>query len=60
MTNKITATRATNYAYIVRTTSEGSSYSMQIVISEYQAGTCPQPLTPLDIALLNELGIKKS
>jgi hypothetical protein len=55
----ITATREGIYATIVKTTEQGSRHTLQIVVSEYEAGNCPQHLTELDVALLQSLGVKK-
>jgi hypothetical protein len=55
----ITAKREGIFATIVKTTEQGSKHTLQIVIPEYEVGNCPQYLTPLDIALLESLGIKR-
>ncbi len=54
---KIIATRDGNYASVLKTHKKGGTEVLQVVISEYEGGNCPQSLSDLDVHCLESLGI---
>lgn len=54
---KIIATRDGNYASVIKTSKKGGTEVLQVVISEYESGKCPQSLSALDVDCLKSLGV---
>jgi hypothetical protein len=54
---KIIATRDGNHAVIIKSPKKGGREILQVVISEYEAGKCPQKLSELDVHCLSSIGV---